>query len=108
MSERLTPQQRPRTILDRARDCLNARMTKDDLLHVLQNVIAYAEHLERKVAGLKAEQDRDDAEYAAVIEERDRALETVAAMEGEHYATVHHDYRAGRDLPYTQTAEATS
>ncbi|MFF4090343.1 hypothetical protein ACFYY9_26205 [Streptomyces nigra] len=59
---------------------------------------------QRKVASLKAEQDRDDAEYAEVIAERDRALKTIAAMEGEHYAAVHHDYRHGRDLPYSQTA----
>jgi hypothetical protein len=46
----LAPQgQQARTILDRARDALNARMTKDDLRHVLSNVIAYAAELERRI-----------------------------------------------------------
>ncbi|GGV80383.1 hypothetical protein [Streptomyces thermoviolaceus] len=46
----LAPQeQQPRTILDRARDALDARMSKDDLRHVLSNVIAYAAELERRI-----------------------------------------------------------
>ncbi|QIJ61459.1 hypothetical protein [Streptomyces sp. JB150] len=36
----------PRTMLDRARAALNARMTKDDLRLVLENVISYAADLE--------------------------------------------------------------
>jgi hypothetical protein len=45
--DRLTPApQRAATLLDRARDTLNARMTKDNLLLVLENVINYAADLE--------------------------------------------------------------
>jgi hypothetical protein len=47
----LAPQgQQARTILDRARDALDARMTKDDLRHVLSNVIAYTAELEARIA----------------------------------------------------------
>ncbi|GHF74166.1 hypothetical protein [Streptomyces thermodiastaticus] len=42
--------QQARTILDRARDALDARMTKDDLRHVLSNVIAYTAELEARIA----------------------------------------------------------
>jgi hypothetical protein len=38
----LAPQGRARTMLDRAREALNARMVKDDLRLVLENVITYA------------------------------------------------------------------
>ena len=37
--------------------------------------------LQRKLASLKAEQDRCDAEYAEAIRERDQALETLAFQE---------------------------
>jgi len=42
--------QQARTILDRARDALGARMTRDDLRHVLGNVIAYTAELEARLA----------------------------------------------------------
>lgn len=45
---------KPRTMLDRARDALNARMAKDDLRLVLGNVITYAAHAEARVAELEA------------------------------------------------------
>lgn len=40
------PHPQPRTMLDRARDALKARMAKDDLRLVLENVIGYASWLE--------------------------------------------------------------
>lgn len=43
-------QGRPRTVLDRARDALGARMTKDDLRLVLENVVTYATGLEEALA----------------------------------------------------------
>ncbi|MFG3170632.1 hypothetical protein [Streptomyces sp. NPDC048200] len=46
---------RPRTMLDRGRDALNARMSKDDLRLVLENVITYAASLEARVSGLESE-----------------------------------------------------
>jgi TolA-binding protein len=42
----VAPEPQPRTMLDRARDALNARMAKDDLRLVLENVIGYAAWLE--------------------------------------------------------------
>lgn len=123
-----------RTILDRARAALRARMAKDDLRLVLENVIAYAADLEAEhdklvrwhledgqsldrlqhmVAGLKAQQEKDDAEYAEVIAERDRALETVAELRAERHTTNEalddavQELRR-RDLPHTQTAEEAS
>lgn len=92
MTDRVTPAPLV-SILDRARAALRARMAKDDLRLVLENVIAYAADLEAEhdklvrwhledgqsldrlqhmVAGLKDQQEKDDAEYAAVIAERDR------------------------------------
>lgn len=44
------PEPQPRTMLDHARDALNARMTKDDLRLVLENVVAYATSLESRLA----------------------------------------------------------
>ncbi len=100
-----------RTILDRSRAALRARMAKDDLRLVLENVIAYAADLEAEhdklvrwhledgqsldrlqhmVAGLKDQQEKDDAEYAAVIAERDsarkalrEACDQIAALESD-------------------------
>jgi hypothetical protein len=48
-----------------------------DLLAELAAVRAERDLAQRKVASLKAEQDRDDAEYAAVIAERDSAREAL-------------------------------
>jgi hypothetical protein len=45
------------SVLDRARDALGARMAKDDLRHVLGNVVAYAAELERQLS-VKAEAAR--------------------------------------------------
>lgn len=52
----LAPRGRPRTMLDRAREALGARMTKDALRLVLENVIAYA-------AELRAENDQWQATF---------------------------------------------
>jgi hypothetical protein len=49
----LAPQGQPRTMLDRARDALNARMTKDDLRLVLENVITHADALNDRIAELE-------------------------------------------------------
>ncbi|MFD7794372.1 hypothetical protein [Streptomyces sp. NPDC059759] len=46
---------KPRTMLDRGREALNARMSKDDLRLVLENVVTYAASLEVRVTGLEAE-----------------------------------------------------
>ncbi len=43
-----------RTILDRARDALSARLSKDALRHVLENVISYAASLQARVAEMEA------------------------------------------------------
>ncbi|WP_143671865.1 hypothetical protein [Streptomyces caniscabiei] len=42
----VVPVPQPRSVLDRARDALGARMTKDDLRLVLENVVTYAAALE--------------------------------------------------------------
>ena len=110
MSDRLTPD-REAEIAAHLKSTTNwslGNLAARDLLAELAAVRAERDLARRKVASLKAEQDRDDAEYAEVIAERDRALKTIAAMEGEHYAAVHHDYRTSRDLPRTQTAEETT
>ncbi|MFE0353651.1 hypothetical protein ACFW2I_09165 [Streptomyces nigra] len=62
--------------------------------------------LQRKVAGLKAEQDRDDAEYAEVIAERDRALKTIAELEAERLTQNQALDDAVRELrtPYAERA----
>ncbi|MER6832648.1 hypothetical protein ABT320_01435 [Streptomyces cellulosae] len=44
----------PRTMLDHARDALNARMSKDDLRLVLENTVTYAASLQARVAELEA------------------------------------------------------
>lgn len=51
-------EQQPRTMLDRARDALNARMAKDDLRLVLENVVTYADGLEQRAAELEEQRDR--------------------------------------------------
>ncbi|WTC56885.1 hypothetical protein OH715_17065 [Streptomyces cellulosae] len=43
------PERKSRGVLDRARDAVDARMSKDALRHVLQNVIAYAAELEAEL-----------------------------------------------------------
>ncbi|MGW0837087.1 hypothetical protein [Streptomyces prunicolor] len=45
---------KPRTMLDHGREALNARMSKDDLRLVLENVITYAASLEGRIAELEA------------------------------------------------------
>jgi hypothetical protein len=52
--------------------------------------------------------DRLTPEREAEIAARAEAATETAAIEGEHYAAVHHNYRLGRDLPYTQTAKEAS
>jgi len=47
-----------RTMLDHARDALNARMTKDDLRLVLENTTTYAVALQARVAELETEREK--------------------------------------------------
>jgi hypothetical protein len=54
----LSPQGPARTMLDHARKALNARMTKDDLRLVLENVVTYGASLEARVAELIQQRDR--------------------------------------------------
>ena len=58
MTQETTPQplprrQQSRTMLDRARDVLGARMTKDNLRLVLENVVTYATSLQSRVTELE-------------------------------------------------------
>jgi hypothetical protein len=79
------PKQKPRTILDRGRDALRARMAKDDLRLVLENVITYAAHLETRIAELEAERHvtneaLDDAVRELRLRETGPALPWAHAM----------------------------
>lgn len=71
------------SILDRAREALGARMAKDDLRLVLENVINYAAGLEAERHSTNealddaAKQLRADRDRIAVLEARDTALLTV-------------------------------
>jgi chromosome segregation ATPase len=58
LAEESAPQGRPRTMLDRAREAVNARMTKDDLRLVLENVITHADALKDRIAELEAEREK--------------------------------------------------
>ena len=69
-----------RTMLDHARDALNARMTKDDLRLVLENVIAHAAALQARVAELEENLRAVNAGWGVA---RDRVTELeVAGVEG--------------------------
>lgn len=74
------PESKPRTMLDHGRDALRARMTKDDLRLVLENVITYAASLETERH--RTNEWADDA-AEALRRDRDRIAELeVAAIEG--------------------------
>ncbi|MFE1264443.1 hypothetical protein ACFW5X_28435 [Streptomyces albogriseolus] len=54
----------PTTLLDLARNALNARMAKDDLRLVLENVIGYAATLEKRIEAVRREHTPyDDSEH---------------------------------------------
>jgi hypothetical protein len=59
----LAPQGRARTMLDHAREALNARMTKDALRLVLENVVTYAASLEARLAEYERPTDEDPIRY---------------------------------------------
>ena len=59
----LVPQRQSRTMLDHARDALNARMTKDDLRLVLENVVTYAASLETRLAERERPVDEDPIRF---------------------------------------------
>lgn len=82
----VSPEPQPRTMLDRARDALNARMAKDDLRLVLENVIGYAawleaerhstnESLSEAAETLRANRDRI-TELEARLAEREQPADT--------------------------------
>lgn len=70
-----TPEPKPRTMLDHGRDALRARMTKDDLRLVLENVITYAASLETERH--RTNEWADDA-AEALRRDRDRIAELEA------------------------------
>jgi len=70
----------PRTVLDRARNALKARMTKDDLRLVLQNVVTYTAELEAE-RHTTNEALSDAAEQLRANRDRIARLEK-AAVEG--------------------------
>ena len=79
-----------RGVLDRARDAVDARMSKDALRHVLQNVISYAARMENRVAELEVDlaAKGQDTEAAVKGWERCRsslkdATEEIARLESD-------------------------
>lgn len=108
MTDRLTPEREAATTADRRADLLlmllhGGAATNSIAAHVVDALIeavraesaAENTRLERKVAGLTAEQERDDAEYAKAIRERDRArsalreaADQVAELESHHAEAV--------------------
>jgi hypothetical protein len=61
--------------------------------------------LRDRVAELEAQREADHKTWQHDLRkargEREAAAVRIAALEGEHYAVVHHDYRLGHDLPET-------
>lgn len=112
----VVPEPRPRTMLDRARDALNARMTKDNLRLVLENVVTYAAALEAELRATNEDActcpsaDRvEPHQVGCLLAERPvNALTAVFAPvaslrepEPEFHAYLHHDSRVPHDLPET-------
>jgi hypothetical protein len=67
----------PRTMLDHARDALNARMAKDDLRLVLENVVTYAAELEaerEKLVRWHGEDSKTITRLVARVERRQAEL----------------------------------
>ena len=91
------PKAKPRTMLDHGRDALRARMAKDDLRLVLENVITYAERLEAQVAELREERHTTNealteaAEALRVNRDRIAGLERVAVEARSVLAALCHD-----------------
>lgn len=78
------PEPKPRTMLDHGRDALRARMTKDDLRLVLENVITYA-------AALETERHSTNESLSEAAEQLRRDRDRIAELEAAP-TTV---YRAG-------------
>ncbi|MEU2443506.1 hypothetical protein ABZ588_08300 [Streptomyces althioticus] len=78
------PERKSRGVLDRARDAVDARMSKDALRHVLQNVISYAARLENRVAELETFAHGCDAEGCVLPHSSwcERAKKTAAENDG--------------------------
>ena len=68
-SEPQASEPKPRTMLDHGREALNARMAKDDLRLVLENVITYAASLEARVAELEAERHTTNEALDGLVRE---------------------------------------
>jgi hypothetical protein len=66
-----TAQGPTRTMLDHAREALNARMTKDDLRLVLENVITHAEAIRARVTELEVAAVEGRAALAALCHDLD-------------------------------------
>ncbi|MFK4869039.1 hypothetical protein ACI3K4_27875 [Streptomyces sp. CSMPJR101] len=88
MSDRLTPEREAEirgwvAVMGVRKDIryYGSHHNMTDLLAELDALRADNAHLQHMVAGLKAQQDRDDAEYAQAIKERDRALEALEFQE---------------------------
>jgi len=67
--EPVASQRQPRTMLDHARDALRARMAKDDLRLVLENVVTYAASLEDRIADLLTERHKTNEALDDVVQE---------------------------------------
>lgn len=72
------PEPQTRTILDRGRDALDARLSKDALRQVLSNVLTYAEHLQARVAELEAGNAGLDDLRIRALDKNDQLLALLA------------------------------
>jgi hypothetical protein len=76
----LAPQGRQRTMLDHAREALTARMLKDDLRLVLENVITYAAERQDEAEQVQKQFVEAAARVAELVQERGERLKTEAAL----------------------------
>jgi hypothetical protein len=84
VTDRLTPaSQRAATILDRARDALTARMTKDNLLLVLENVINYAAELEAEREKLVRWHGEDSKTINRLVDRIERHRARLTALQND-------------------------
>jgi hypothetical protein len=71
---------RARTMLDHAREALNARMLKDDLRLVLENVITYAAERQDEAEQVQKQFAEAAARVAELVQDRGERLKTEAAL----------------------------
>jgi hypothetical protein len=76
----LATQGRQRTMLDHAREALTARMLKDDLRLVLENVITYAAERQDEAEQVQKQFAEAAARVAELVQERGERLKTEAAL----------------------------